>query len=143
MEQEEICSGFEQGFDRGRQWKTSKQGGRCHGWHKIYLHLLPTSCKSASLVHCPSDWSHAPRTPPPKTLHLFDSYTGLPTCEESHAFSPSFFVNCFSWESDRKLGGEICIVWESLLVFVIRNLGVYSEGWWAKNVLTPCDKLID
>ena len=45
----------------------------------------------------------------------------------SHIFT--FFVNCFSWESDKKLGGKICKVLESLSVFVIRNLGVYSEGF--------------
>ena len=40
-----------------------------------------------------------------------------------------FFVNCFSRESDGKLGGKICRVWESLYMFVIRNLGVLCEGF--------------
>ena len=129
VEQEEIYSGFVWGFGRGRPMGDSRRGGCRCGRLEIYLHLLPTNCKSASLMHWPiKSIPYSAYTTSQNFTPLWFPHWPPWMWRISHIFT-FFFVNCFSRESDGKLGGKICRVWESLYMFVIRNLGVLCEGF--------------
>ena len=72
------------------QWETAEEEDTAMGDTRSTFTCFQPVANLHLWCIDPSNRSDAPRTLPPKTLHLSGSHTGLPRFKESHAFSLSF-----------------------------------------------------